>query len=244
MTIKLSTVGELTNKSGVKILIYSKPKIGKTSLIKTCPNPVVISAERGLLSLRRDASNIPAIEIKNMADFEEVKKWATESAEAKRFDTIALDSISEIAEVCLVEEKEKSLARAIAAKKKEPNGFEPFAELKDQILAAFRAFRDYAPKHVYFTAQEIYDKDPISGMKVNMPAMPGRRLENAIPYMFDEIFQLVRFTSPEGQPYNAIRTRADDMNYAGDRSGALDYWEPADISRIIEKIQSINGISR
>ena len=37
--------------AGVKVLVYGHAGAGKTSLIRTAPNPVILSAEAGLLSL-------------------------------------------------------------------------------------------------------------------------------------------------------------------------------------------------
>jgi hypothetical protein len=235
MTITFTTVEQTTRQSGVKLLVYGKPKVGKTSLIASCPNPLIISAERGLLSLRNmpNMGKVPVIEVHGMSEFEEVFQWCLKSADAKKFDTFALDSITEIAEVCLLEEKAITRAKAKGGK---PNNFEPYAELQEKIMGALRGFRDMPNKNVLFIGQEEFDKDETTGMMIYRPVMPGKQLTRQLPYVFDEILQLVRFTTPEGQPYNALRTIADAQNTAGDRSGKLDPWEQADISQIIRKI--------
>ena len=235
MTISFTTVEQSTRQAGVKLVVYGKPKTGKTSLISTLPNPMIISAERGLLSLRNMPTmiNTPVVEVHGMTEFNEVFEWCSKSADAKKFDSFALDSITEIAEVCLIEEKAKTLAKAKGGK---PNGFEPYAELNTQIMSTLRGFRDMPNKHVLFIAQEEFDKDETSGMSTFRPVMPGKTLTRQLPYTFDEILQLVRFTTPDGQAYNGLRTVADAQNTAGDRSGKLDPWEPADISHIIRKI--------
>ena len=102
MAINVKTTGSLS-ANGVKVLCYGAAGAGKTSLIKTLPNPIVLSAEGGLLSIQ-DA-NLPYIEIADMATLQEAYKWLTESADAKGFQSVALDSISEIAEVVLNAEK-------------------------------------------------------------------------------------------------------------------------------------------
>jgi len=61
MAISLKRTRDLA-KNGVKILVYGQAGSGKTSLIRTLPNPLVLSAEAGLLSIQ-DA-DLPYIEIK------------------------------------------------------------------------------------------------------------------------------------------------------------------------------------
>ena len=235
MTIKFTTVEETTRQSGIKLVVYGKPKTGKTSLIASCPNPLIISAERGLLSLRALPTMVktPVIEVHGMTEFNEVYEWCSKSADAKKYDTFCLDSITELAEVCLMEEKAKTLAKAKGGK---PNNFEPYQELNTQIMAILRGFRDMPNKHILFIAQEEFDKDENTGMTMYRPVMPGKQLTRQLPYTFDEIFQLVRFTAPDGSAYNGLRTVSDAQNTAGDRSGRLAPWEPADIQHIINKI--------
>jgi len=98
MAINLKKTGGLT-ANGVKLLVYGQAGAGKTSLIRTLPNPVVLSAEGGLLSIQ-DA-DLPFIEVTTMDELREAYSWAKDSSEAAGFQSVALDSISEVAEVVL-----------------------------------------------------------------------------------------------------------------------------------------------
>ncbi len=89
--------------NGLKVLVYGEAGAGKTTLIKTLPKPLILSAEGGLLSLRKE--NLPFIEIHTVEELRDAAKWLETSAEAKQFESVALDSISEIAEVVLSNEK-------------------------------------------------------------------------------------------------------------------------------------------
>lgn len=235
--VKLQTVNQLTQAHGVKCIVYSPAKIGKTMLCGTAPRPMIISAERGLLSLRRDHGHIPAVEIRNLQDLIDVHAWAFNSPEARGFDTICLDSISEIAEVVLIAAKLDAITQA-AKVRKPVNGFQAYTELNDQIMKIFRDFRDFAFKHVYFTAKQELEKDTATGLPVNQPTMPGKQLTMQLPYMFDEIFQLVKYKLADGREMRALRCIGDNANIAGDRSGRLDEFEPADLSHIFRKILS------
>ena len=52
--------------SGVKLLVYGAAGAGKTYLIKTLPDPIILSAEAGLLSLK--GSDLSYFAIESMSD--------------------------------------------------------------------------------------------------------------------------------------------------------------------------------
>ena len=85
MAINVKTTGSLS-ANGVKVLVYGQAGAGKTSLIKTLPSPIVLSAEGGLLSIQ-DA-DLPFIEIASMTDLQEAYKWLTESDDAKAYKAL------------------------------------------------------------------------------------------------------------------------------------------------------------
>lgn len=128
MAISLRSTKDV-HTNGVKLLVYGQAGAGKTSLIPTLPNPIVLSAEGGLLSIR-DA-NVPYIEVSSMSDIQEAYKWLTESDEAKQFESVALDSISEIGEVVLNYERKQT---------KDPR--QAYGAMAEQVADLIRAFRD------------------------------------------------------------------------------------------------------
>lgn len=105
MAINLKSTSGI-HLNGVKVLVYGQSGSGKTSLIKTLPAPLVLSAEGGLLSIA-DA-DVPFIEVSSMDTLKEAYQWVLNADEAKHFQSIALDSISEIAEVVLNFEKKNT----------------------------------------------------------------------------------------------------------------------------------------
>ena len=50
MAINLKSTATIAS-SGVKVLVYGQAGSGKTTLIRTAPAPLILSAEAGLLSL-------------------------------------------------------------------------------------------------------------------------------------------------------------------------------------------------
>lgn len=221
MAIQLSSTKGL-HVHGVKMLVYGQAGAGKTSLIPTLPNPVVFSAEGGLLSIAD--SDVPYVEIKDMDTLYEAYQWVTESDEAQGFDSIALDSISEIAEVVLSAEKKKS---------KDPR--QAYGALQDMMGELIRAFRDISGKHVYMTAKLEKTQDE-QGRILYGPSMPGNKLSQGIGFFFDEVFALRVEKGEDGKNVRALQCDTDGLWSAKDRSGKLEPWELPDLGEIIKKI--------
>jgi hypothetical protein len=221
MAINLKTTGSLS-ANGVKLLVYGQAGAGKTSLIATLPNPVVLSAEGGLLSIQ-DA-DVPYIEIGNMDDLREAYAWVTGSDEAKAFESVALDSISEVAEVVLGFEM-----------KKNKDGRAAYGEMNTVMGEIIREFRDLPGKHVYFSAKLEKSQDEMGKMLYN-PSMPGKSLTQGLPYFFDEVLALRVEKDSEGNTHRGLMCDSDGLWLAKDRSGKLASWEAPDLGEIIKKI--------
>lgn len=225
MAINVKTTGSLS-ANGVKVLCYGAAGAGKTSLIKTLPNPIVLSAEGGLLSIQ-DA-DLPYIEITDMATLQEAYKWLTESADAKGFQSVALDSISEIAEVVLNAEKKAT---------KDPR--QAYGAMQEQMADIIRAFRDIGGKNVYMSAKLEKTQDE-QGRILYGPSMPGNKTGQALPYFYDEVLALRVEKDAEGNTQRALMCDSDGLWLAKDRSGKLAAWEAPDLGAIIAKIGGKN----
>lgn len=221
MAINLKTTGGLS-ANGVKVLVYGQAGAGKTSLITTLPNPIVLSAEGGLLSIQ-DA-NLPYLEIGNMETLKEAYEWLLGSSEAKSFESVALDSISEIAEVVLNYEKKVA---------KDPR--QAYGAMQEQMADIIRAFRDLPNRHVYMSAKLEKTQDEM-GRVLYAPSMPGNKTGQALPYFFDEVLALRVEKDAEGVTQRALMCDSDGLWLAKDRSGKLSPWEAPDLSEIIAKI--------
>jgi len=221
MAINLKSTGNLAG-NGVKLLVYGQAGAGKTSLIPTLPNPIVLSAEGGLLSIQ-DAE-LPYIEITTMAELQEAYKWLTESQEATQFESVAIDSISEIAEVCLNYEKKVN---------KDPRA--AYGAMQEQMADIIRVFRDIPAKHVYMSAKLEKTQDEM-GRILYAPSMPGNKTGQSLPYFFDEVLALRVERDAEGNSQRALMCDSDGLWLAKDRSGKLESWEAPDLSMIIAKI--------
>lgn len=220
MAIKLKNTSDV-HTNGVKILVYGHAGAGKTTLATTMPNPVIISAEGGLLSIKD--SNIPYIEVSTMDHLKEAYEWLI-SDEGKQFDSVVLDSLSEIGEVVLI--NEKSINK---------DGRAAYGEMATQMTALIRAFRDLPNKNVLMTAKVEKTPDE-SGRILYAPSMPGAKLGQQLPYFFDLVLALRVEKDADGIAQRALMCDSDGLWLAKDRSGKLSAWEAPDLGNIIKEI--------
>lgn len=209
--------------NGIKVLVYAKAGIGKTVLASTAPAPIILSAESGLLSLRDH--DIPVIEINNVTDLTEALTWCEKNAVKNGFETVCLDSITEIAEQVLAHAK---------GQVKDPR--QAYGELIEKMNMTIKAFRDLKGINVYMSAKEERSKDEGSGIILSGPSMPGAKLGPQMPYLFDEVFNLNIGQDGEGNTYRYLRTQPNLQFDAKDRSGSLDEIEYPDLTQVFNKI--------
>ena len=224
ITSRIVSPADAVQDQGAKILVYGMAGAGKTFLARTAPgNVMVISAEAGLLSIR-DAQNVEAIEVKSAAEVVEVYE-ALRSGKLQ-YDTVCLDSISEISELLLQAEK----ARHKDARK-------AYGEVQESVTNVMRAFRDLQ-MHVMFICKE--DKVNNDGTFEQAPKMVGTKLGQSITYFFDEVLALrvIEDTDEEGNPVQArwLQTRIGQGYVAKDRSGKLEAFEEPNLTKLIEKL--------
>ena len=226
MAINLRRTSQV-HAQGVKMLVYGEAGAGKTTLISTLPKPIILSAEAGLLSLQ--GHDIPYIEIDSMTTLGEAYEWLTESEEGEAFKSVALDSISEIAEVCLSGEKAIS-----------KDGRAAYGETNEKMAQLIRAFRDLSGRHVLMTAklEKVQDEQ---GRILYGPSMPGKRLSQELPFFFDEVLAMRIERDAEGTIQRALQCAPDGLWSAKDRSGKLDMYEGPDLGAVIAKIMADRG---
>lgn len=226
MALKFSTTDRVSQRNGIKILVYGQAGMGKTVLCSTAPGPIILSAEGGALSLRK--LQIPLIEIADVQDLQDAHSWLLQSAGARQFQTVCVDSISEVAEVVLNNAKRQV---------KDPR--QAYGELIDKMEMVIREYRDLPGKNVYMSAKIESIKDEMTGVVKYGPSMPGSKLGLKLPYFFDEVFRLGINKTPQGEAYRFLQTQPDLQYEAKDRSGALANVEPPDLAHIFRKILTI-----
>jgi hypothetical protein len=238
MAIVYTTTDQLAIAHGVKGCIYGNAGTGKTLLCATAPRPLMIQAENGTLSLTRAniervfgvgtpgvTYSIPVAQIKTVEDFEKVYNDLFQPQIWHSFDSLYIDSFSEIVEAILKHE--------LATNK---DGRMAYGEMAERAIEWLKKFRDLPGKNVFATCEQGLSSD--TGLMG--PSMPGKMLDRKIPYLFDEVLQICIGEDPTTkQPFRFLRTQSDLKNYAKDRSGALDpRGEYPSLTNIISKISA------
>lgn len=232
----LKPANQLVKKYGIKSIVYGMAGSGKTPLINTAPNVVMLATEPGLLSMRN--SSIPVFEANTVPKIKEFFEWLFKSAETKNFDSVAVDSITNLAEIYL--------ANCLKTIK---HGMQAYGKMSEDVFELVNSLYYLENKHIILLAKEgvrdngrttIIDGGIVTteDVKQKIPSFPGQDLNRRIPYLFDNVFHLGKATVV-GQvgKINALRTKEIDTIFARERSGVLSELEPPDINYIINKSQ-------
>lgn len=225
MGIKITSVAEALDKNGLKFLVHGMAGVGKTVLCATTGAPtLIISAESGLLSIAGAPSYIKTTVVKTIHELEEAYDFLEENIDM--FEWVCLDSISEIAEVLLADEKRGS---------KDPR--QAYGNLSDRMLGIMRSFRDLEGVNVLFTCKQERQVDGDTNITRFVPMLPGKSLTNSISYLFDEVFAMRVEKDEDNEDYRVLQTGRDRNYEAKDRSGLLDMFEEPNLKRIAAKIR-------
>lgn len=218
--LKFTTTKEAGNS--INVLIYGRSGTGKTTLIATAPKPIIISTESGLLSIKD--YNLPVLEVNTLEDLYEAYEFVNSKKNLKKFKTVCLDSISDIAETILID-----------LQKNTKDGRQAYGQLNTAIAEIIRKFRDMSNSTYFIAKAEMYEN--AAGMQALRPSMPGRTLTNGIDYFFDELLCLRINEDDEDKTYRFLQTQPSSTVDAKDRSGNLSKIEKPDLKQLFKKLK-------
>lgn len=231
----LVPASQLAQRYGVKSIVFGAPGSGKTPLIQTAPRPVLLVTEPGMLSMR-NAHNIPAWPAFDGPKIEEFFEWFMKSKEASQFDTLGIDSGSNIAEIILAEEL-----------KKQKHGLKAYGTMSERVMEKLNALYYMPQKHIVIICKQTTADNGrqtiIQGgeityepIKQKRPFFPGNDLNVKVPHLFDNVLHLDRVAMPgQPKPVPALRTKEIPEVFARDRLGNLGEIEPPDLSSLFAK---------
>jgi len=209
------------------VMVYGAPGTGKTHLISTAPSPFILSAEGGMLTLKKMMRLLGVRFPYWQIDSFDRLKWALDELlkpEYAAIQTVCGDSITELAKVFLRQTKQVN-----------SHGMKAYGEMQEMMDVILTLFRHY-PKHVYLTAQEeVYQVE--DGLMKAGPSFPGKAVQKDIGYIPDFVFRAEIHTDPNtGQPQFWLRCKATNQHTAKDRSAILQQWEPPNLTEIFGKV--------
>lgn len=237
--MKIVSAHTITQKGGIKIAVQAVAGMGKTMLAATATKPIVILTERtGATCLSaaninkvfgKDAvtTNIPVVEAYTVEDFEEAVNTLMSD---DRFDTIFIDSASELSKMVLTK-----------AKPNYKNKLQAYGDMAEEIDRFIRSLND-APKNIVFLFHSVphpsWDEEGEPIGTVMVPGFEGQKMQTDFPFLNGEIFAMVNDFDDEGEETRMIRTRQGDSNiYAKNRSGSLNEMEPPHIDKLFAKLR-------
>ncbi len=219
----LKSASTFAAQNGVKSLIYGPSGSGKTPIINTAPRPVLLACEPGLLSMRN--STVPTFQAHTPKLIDEFFDWLFGSAETKNFDTVAIDSVSQMATIYL-EQAEKTNKHGLAA----------YGDMADSIMKHLNKLYYLPQKHTYLIAkQEVVTVVNSSFVR---PSFEGKYLNKEVPSLFDEILYLNIHNIPNVGQVRAFRCQQSIDTIARDRTGKLNEFEPPDFNALVQKAMS------
>ena len=222
----IKKMSEKRVSSGVRILGYGVTGVGKTRLIDTLENPIVLNIED---KLTVDRDDIAVIDVGNGNEAKQAIDFICTSDQAKDYTDIVIDSGSDLSDIIYSDCFEKHNGNSF---KVSPEAYSTMI----QIMKRLKSLRD---KNLYMIAKrnESMDED---GVQSYTPMFANARMQIAIPYMFD-VVMAVRKKVFEGEEHVVLQCQRDGKWLASDANGVLGKWEPADLSKIIEKIKNKNN---
>lgn len=225
--MKIVNVTELHAAQGIKALVYGPPGTAKTPLTLTAPRPLYVACETGSRSISR-AVKLPAVPCQTVEQINEFRKWLKSSQEANSFDTIAVDSLSQMAEIYLAN-----------AQRTNKDGRAAFGIMAKSMREFVDEIRTLPRKHAYLICKLGMRNVAETGM--NIPSFPGKDLESFIPHEIDFVWFISRriVQGIPGEPL-AIQTAGTADTMARSRipldAPQLNFLEPPHLGKLFEKL--------
>jgi hypothetical protein len=200
-------------------VLYSPPKIGKTTLIGTaadvpelCP-VLILATEDGTSVLDEEYGDDDNLDVINVSDWPTAARIITAVANGQtRYKTIGLDTISELQE----------LMKAYCEERAE-DGYALWGYIADETVKVVKMLHRSKHVNVIFSSHTEKVVDQSTGKILNSPYFLGKKALGEVLKPIDMILYLA-VTEINGEPTRVLLTKPDGRNDAGDRNGKLEMY--------------------
>lgn len=263
MTLPIISADQrMKEKRGVKIALFGRPGIGKTTLLKTvaATRTLFVDVEAGDLAVLdwpgdtlrpktwpqfRDLAvflaganpALPADAPFSEAHFEHVCQQYGDPAQLDKYDTFFVDSITVLSRMCF--SWAKSQPAAFSERTGKPDSRGAYGLLGQEMITALTHLQHARGKNVVFVAI-LDERIDDFNRKVFVPQIEGSKTALELPGIVDQVVTLAEIKSDDGSSYRAFVCQTiNPYGYpAKDRSGRLDLLEAPDLGALIAKCAS------
>lgn len=241
MTIEVLRAGVDDYGHAVKMLVVGDPGAGKTRSASCWPNPLILSAEAGLMSVAdRQTPNVKitsSTQVVEVIGLLQQGKAIYEKALGIPVSTIVVDTVDEIARL-LVRER-------LASERKEAMAIQDWGWLGEQLRQMIRAFRNL-DMHVIFNVHAKSQEDAETGRTFVKPGIQGAMGDEIAGYVDIAVLLQARpmMKVVNGQNVRVIsrfmQTYPDSMHsWIKDRSGKLPQEFPINFDDDFERLDQL-----
>lgn len=212
MALEIKSAKNVNQDARIKMLVYGDSGVGKTVFSGGFPKPFVIASEEGLLSIA--GKDVDYVSVTRWEQIEEIYLHLLKTESRKKYQSVIVDSFTTLQQIALGYVLEQ-------------NGRQ-FPEQRDwgMLLELMRRFfRQMAdlPYHIVFICLAGTEKDELTGIISEKPAIVGRMAAEAPAYV-DIVMHLTVEMSRKGGETTVTRFgifQPSSRALAKDRSGKL-----------------------
>ena len=254
----ISADERLKQHTGVKLAIFGKYGIGKTSLLKTLDESTLcLDFEAGLLAVQgcwdgdsisvrtwEDARDIacliggvnPASKSCYSQKHFDMAKTKFKDCNFSKYRCIFIDSITIASKICLMWCKIQP--EACSERTGKPDLRASYGLLATEMSAWLNQFQHIPDKDVIFVGLLDSKTDDFNNT-FWIPQIEGTKISVEIPGVLDEVISMIPHKNEHGQLERKFVCQT--LNHGGfpakDRSGRLDEIEDADLGKLLKKIK-------
>lgn len=218
--------------SKLKILVWGRPKSGKTFFFRTFPTPAkaYMFDPNGILSLRGE--DIDYEEYSGPHGYQQFRIDLEKDMKEEKYVSIMIDSLTTLQQ-CMMKSVQEENPKAT-----ENYQLQEYMIYFSRLRALLIDLINY-PVHLLFTAHDQVVENAITGDVFVLPSIYGKDMPNEFPSFFDEVYHTeIKPHRREPTEY-FLRTQPTNLLSCGGRiskSGELDNLEVPDFKAILEKV--------